>query len=146
IVLSSTLPATLLTPLRQLFFASKLNDKGFLTGAAEQIQIAGKHTGFLRDAVGGNDFTKAQLHAEHIINLLDGKTGPNYYDWNRNGRPENPGDGFGVRVYLEEAEHQLITTTAVLSTTSTMQDLQNHAQRALAAIKDGQAMVEEAEE
>src|SRR5204863_9728914 len=143
IVLSSTLPATLLTPLRQLFFASKLNDKGFLTGAAEQIQIAGKHTGFLRDAVGGNDFTKAQLHAEHVVNLLDGKTGPNYYDWNRNGREENPGDGFGVRAYLAEAERQLITVTKVLSTTASLSDFQKQAQLALAAIKDGQDMVEE---
>src|SRR5205814_5644007 len=31
IVLSSTLPATLLSPLRQLFFASELNAEGFLT-------------------------------------------------------------------------------------------------------------------
>ncbi len=104
IVLSSTLPVSLTSPLRQLFFASERNDKGFLTGAVEQVQIVVQHTGFLNDALAADDFAEARRHAEHVVNILEGEGGFTYGDLNRDGQAQNPGDGFGLLVYLREAE------------------------------------------
>ena len=70
----------------------------------------------------------------------------NYSDLNRNGQTDNPGDGFGVRAYLEGAKGQLVAASNVLSTTATLQDLQHQAQLALAAINEEHELVEEAED
>ena len=104
IVLSSTLPVSLTTPLRQLFFESELNDKGFLSGAVEQAQIVAQHAGFLHDELAKNNFAEARRHAEHVVNILEGEGGFTYGDLNRDGQTQNPGDGFGLLVYLRETE------------------------------------------
>jgi len=104
IVLSSTLPVSLTTPLRQLFFESELNDKGFLSGAVEQAQIVAQHAGFLHDELTKNNFAEARRHAEHVVNILEGEGGFTYGDLNRDGQTQNPGDGFGLLVYLRETE------------------------------------------
>lgn len=99
-MLSSTLPVSLTTPLRQLFFASDLNYKGFLTGAVEQAQIVVQHAGFLHDALAKNDFAEARRHAEHVVNILEGEGGSHLWGLEPDGQTQNPGDGFGLLVYL----------------------------------------------
>ncbi|MCX6049543.1 MAG: hypothetical protein NT075_30965, partial [Chloroflexi bacterium] len=145
IVLSATLPTAILTPVRQLFFASKLNNKGFLSGAAEQIQIAVQHSGFLNDALAKNDFAEAQRHAEHIVNILDGKDGILYSDLNRDGQIQNPGDGFGIRVYVADATEQIATAAKALNAASAQAD-HEQAQLARSALEDGQKRISQASE
>ncbi len=49
----------------------------------------------------------AKNHAEHVVNILDGEEGLFFGDNNRDGQTQNPGDGVGVRGYLEQALEQL---------------------------------------
>ena len=109
VVLTATLPTPLHTLLTQLLLTDSPVDEqsvptsGFLTSALGQVQIAVQHTGFLRNALGETDLPQARRHTEHIINILDGESGFMYSDLDRDGRTENPGDGFGIRSYLDEA-------------------------------------------
>ena len=80
---------------------------GALTAAENQMQIAVRHTGFLRDALSETDLPGARRHSEHINNILDGESGFSYGDLDRNGLAENPGDGVGVRVYLAAVRQSL---------------------------------------
>ena len=143
IVFSSTMPAALVTPLRQLLFQNERTDKGFLSGASDQVKIAVQHTGFLLDALTGNDFAKARVHAEHVVNMLDGKAGPNFNDWNRDGQAQNPGDDFGLRAYVEEAYGQMGDGLAEITDS---QALREQSQPALTALETAQATVAQAEE
>ncbi len=145
LVVSATLPTPFLTPMRQLFFPGKANDKGFLAGAAEQIEIALKHSGFLDDAISQNNFADVQRHTEHIVNILDGKDGFLYGDLNRDGQIQNPGDGFGIRAYLEGTEATVITATNVLTATAD-KDWRPEAQLARTASEEGRQLVGQASE
>lgn len=145
LVVSTTLPPPFLTPMRQLFFPGKANDKGFLAGAEEQIEIALKHSGFLDDAINQNNFADVQRHTEHIVNILDGKDGFLYGDLNRDGQIQNPGDGFGIRAYLEGAEATVVTATTVLTATAD-KDWRTQAQLARTASEEGRQLVGQASE
>ena len=97
---------------------------GSLDAAQAQVDIAVQHTGFLRNALSTEDIPQARRHAEHIINILDGKNGFMYGDLDRNGLPENPGDNVGVRVYLAAAKAALPALTASSTATAeTVDDL-----------------------
>jgi formylglycine-generating enzyme required for sulfatase activity len=115
IVLSGSLPAALLTPIRQLYFAGALNNKGLLAGAAEQVEIAANHAVFMQEALTQDDMAQARRHAEHIVNILVGENGLLYSDWDRDGQLQNPGDGHGLLVYLEEVQSYLSTVADSLA-------------------------------
>ncbi|MCB0130259.1 MAG: hypothetical protein KDD78_05410, partial [Caldilineaceae bacterium] len=84
------------------------DDKGgLLARAAEQTALAQGHSGFLADELTADGLDAAKNHAEHVINILDGEDGLFFGDNNRDGRTQNPGDGTGVRSYLEQALEQL---------------------------------------
>ncbi|MEZ4677993.1 MAG: SUMF1/EgtB/PvdO family nonheme iron enzyme [Caldilineaceae bacterium] len=89
---------------------------GALSAAQTQVDIAVQHTGFLRNALSTEDIPQARRHAEHIINILDGKNGFMYGDLDRNGLPENPGDGIGIRPYLAAVKAALPDTADLFST------------------------------
>ena len=75
-----------------------------LMDAVAQLGIAMSHAGLLGDSLAADDLAMAQAHAEHVINILDGEDGRYFGDINRDGKTQNPGDGVGVRGYLEQAE------------------------------------------
>ncbi len=61
-------------------------------------------------------------HAEHLINLSEGRSGPDYGDGDANGRLEDPGDGIGLRARLDA----VVATTPGESTAAEATDA--HAQ------------------
>ncbi len=75
--------------------------KGTLFGAEEQTRLAMQHRQFAQDALVANDLAEAQRHTEHVINILDGEAGTHSGDLNQDGQTQNPGDGVGVRGYLQ---------------------------------------------
>jgi serine/threonine-protein kinase len=81
--------------------------KGTLFGAEEQTRTAMQHKQFAQDALAAGDLAEAQRHTEHAINILDGEEGTHFGDLNLDGQTQNPGDGVGVRGYLQ-------TTIAVM--------------------------------
>jgi serine/threonine protein kinase len=75
---------------------------GSLYGAKEQTLVAIQHKGFAQDELDGGNLAEAKRHTEHVINVLDGEEGEHFGDVNFDGQAQNPGDGVGVRGYLEQ--------------------------------------------
>jgi plastocyanin len=46
--------------------------------------------------------TAAKRHAEHLVNLIEGKNGGDYGDVDHDGSVEDPGDGTGALNYLQQ--------------------------------------------
>ena len=68
-----------------------------LTKAKEQLTLALKHAELsLAPHQSGSGWTR--VHLRHVLNILEGKGGPNY-----RAKVENPGDGYGVLHYLKDA-------------------------------------------
>jgi plastocyanin/uncharacterized membrane protein YozB (DUF420 family) len=55
----------------------------------------------LQEAVQRGNLETAKRHAEHLVNLIEGKTGKNYGDLDKDGTIEDPGDGTGLLQYLQ---------------------------------------------
>lgn len=94
-------------------FGGNEDSKAFLPAAEEQALIAIEHATLLQDALTAGDLDEAKLHAEHVVNILDGEDGEHFGDLDGDGRAQNPGDGVGVRAYLEGArEHAQLAADA----------------------------------
>jgi plastocyanin len=106
IAFNGTIPSGSLLHIRHVVTAFPANPDGnaFLIGAQGQLHHAMEHTGFLLDELANDNIREAQRHAEHVINILDGETGSNFGDLDGDTIAQNPGDGFGVRAYLEGAK------------------------------------------
>jgi plastocyanin len=106
IVFNGTIPAGSLLHVRHVVTAFPQNPDGkaFLIGAEEQLLLAIEHTGFMLEELAADNIREAQRHAEHVVNILDGEGGDSYGDLDGDGVAQNPGDGFGVRAYLEGAK------------------------------------------
>ncbi len=100
------IPAGSLVHIRHVVFQFPENPdgKGYLIGADEQLRLAAQHTGFMRDQLGAGNLAEARRHAEHVVNIMEGETGPTFGDLDGDGLAQNPGDGFGVRAYVEGAK------------------------------------------
>ena len=71
-------------------------------GLLAQSQIAKDHSfnSFNAAAIGAQG--EMRVHAEHVINIIEGTTGPRFADYTGDGRAENPGDGFGALTYARQ--------------------------------------------
>lgn len=147
VLLTATLPAPLRTALTQLLdtsaspWAESEVISGLMTGAEIQAQLALKHTGFLREQLNLANLPEARRHTEHIINILDGETGAMYSDLDRNGQLQNPGDGVGVRVYLDEARPHLLDLRQLLRNLPGTQEQQAQVMQSVAAIQASQTAI-----
>ncbi len=115
IAFDGLVPAGSLVHVRHIVTAFPANPDGkaFLNGAQEQLNIAMEHTGFILEELANGNIREAQRHAEHVNNILDGEAGPNFGDLDGDTVAQNPGDGFGVRAYLEGAkEHAQLAVDA----------------------------------
>ena len=59
------------------------------------------HAVELDDAAARFSLAAVRRHAEHLVNLTEGQSGPDYGDGDANGRLEDPGDGIGLRARLD---------------------------------------------
>lgn len=112
---SGTVPPGSLLHIRHIVyqFADNPGGQGFLIGAENQLILAIEHANLLREALAAGDLAEAQQHAEHVVNIIDGKDGEFFGDLDGDGVPQNPGDGFGVRAYFEGAkEHAQLAAEA----------------------------------
>ena len=62
------------------------------------------HARELELAVERGNLRTTKRHAEHLVNLIEGKDGENYGDVDGDGSLEDPGDGTGLLTYLEEVD------------------------------------------
>lgn len=70
-----------------------------------QMQQAGSdlntHATELQDAANRGSLEATKRHAEHLVNLIDGKKGLHHGDVDIDGRIEDPGDGVGLLTYVD---------------------------------------------
>lgn len=76
-------------------------------GAGSQVEHFTSHRDLMLSSIDSGSLPGGKLHAEHVINILDGRSGDEFADWNGDGRVENPGDDFGLIPYLELAQAAL---------------------------------------
>ena len=82
------------------------NKTGLTVGTLSQAKLLSQHAHLLQDAVKAGNLDMAKLHAEHVVNIVEGSKGADYGDLNKNGKTDNPGDGFGVLEYAKQgAQH-----------------------------------------
>lgn len=58
------------------------------------------HTSFALTAMDSGSLNSAKNHAEHTINIASGVGSDDYFDWDNDGRPENPSDDVGLLPYV----------------------------------------------
>ena len=68
-----------------------------LQRAADDVAI---HADELQAAAARGNLSTTKRHAEHLINLIEGKSGADYGDIDKDGLVEDPGDGTGALNYL----------------------------------------------
>jgi len=97
-VLAGALPDKALVQVRNVLVSTDSTPKqiGFALGLRQESDLVLQHAQFLRDAVNENNLANLHFHAEHLVNIIEGKQGEHYGDLNGNGKVENPGDGFGL--------------------------------------------------
>ncbi|HYF62467.1 MAG TPA: hypothetical protein VD886_06610, partial [Herpetosiphonaceae bacterium] len=102
VVLGGTLPGQALLHIRHglASFPDTPDKVGFALGLRQESDELLRHAQFLKDAYDQQDFALVQVHAEHIINIIDGSAGA---DYNGDGAIQNPGDGFGLLQNGEQA-------------------------------------------
>ena len=74
-----------------------------LQQATEDLAV---HADEMQAAAGRSNLPTAKRHAEHLINLIEGKNGGDYGDVDRDGTVEDPGDGTGALGYLQQVREQ----------------------------------------
>jgi len=116
-------------------------ENGFLGGADEQARLANDHGGFLSESLAAGDLATAKQHAEHVINILAGEDNSAFGDLNGDGLAQNPGDGFGVVVYLEKSkEHTQLAAAA----DGASEEVKLHAAHTIIGTDNALAFLEEA--
>jgi hypothetical protein len=141
VILTSTLPSDLLALSRQLLVSDEAGEPAPLIAVRSQITLAVEHSGFLADALTADDMPEVRRHAEHLVNILDGESGSFFGDLDRDGQSQNPGDGVGVRVYLEQAHDLMEEMVEAVTTTA---ELRVQAQAVVTMLGESQTLVEDA--
>jgi plastocyanin/uncharacterized membrane protein YozB (DUF420 family) len=97
-VLSGTLPEKALVHLRHVLVGIPATPKGigFGLGLRQETDELLRHAQFLAEAMDDGNLPLEKLHAEHMINLIEGAEGEHFGDLNGNGKIDNPGDGYGL--------------------------------------------------
>jgi len=62
------------------------------------------HAGLALAAILSDNLTETKKHGEHSLNIIEGKSGEFFGDWNDSGVPENPGDDVGLLPYVRLLE------------------------------------------
>ncbi|HKP53926.1 MAG TPA: plastocyanin/azurin family copper-binding protein [Chloroflexia bacterium] len=97
-VLSGQLPPKALVHIRHLLvsFDATPNKIGLEVGLLAEVDKVNEHAKLMRDTQAAGNLAGVKLHAEHLVNIIEGAKGPNFGDLNKDGKSTNPGDGWGL--------------------------------------------------
>lgn len=129
--------------IRRLMAASpdSPGQEGYLVGAEGQALLAIEHGGFLSESLAAGNLANARLHAEHVNNILVGEESDAFGDLDGDGLAQNPGDGFGLITYLENArEHAQLAADA----DGASEEVKLHADHTIIGIDNALAFLDDA--
>jgi plastocyanin len=92
------------------------------------------HAVELQDAVQRHNLATAKRHAEHLVNLIEGRNGPHYGDVDGNGDIEDPGDGTGLLPELRAVTRATNDHTVMVEATAIQQEVIRIRDDALAVV------------
>ena len=103
VVIASTLPAGVLGPVRELLASSTSapNHTAYAQGLVAMTEELLRHAKAVSGAAALGDFESMNRHVQHMLDILEGKTGPDYKNADVNGVVQDPGDGFGIQQYAD---------------------------------------------
>jgi plastocyanin len=98
VAFSGQLPPKALVHIRHLLvsFDATPNKVGLEVGLRSQVDLVHQHAQFMSDAQASGNLATVKLHAEHLVNIIEGAKGADYGDLNKDGKVTNPGDGYGL--------------------------------------------------
>jgi plastocyanin len=98
VLLSGRLPADAVTHIGHILVSDPdlPNAESVMDGLLGQLDVVRQHVGFMQDSLAQGNFANVRLHAEHLINIIEGAKGEHYGDLNKDGKTQNPGDGVGL--------------------------------------------------
>lgn len=101
-LLGAQLPFETLAPIQFLDAVARGAPSGaaVLDGAAAQVRHYSSHLGFAVEAIQQDNLGGGRLHSEHPVNIVEGRQGELFGDWNGDGQAQNPGDDFGLLPYM----------------------------------------------
>lgn len=100
-VFSADIPAGAMAHIRHLLVAwPETSNKGILTNLREQLQLALDHANLAKNATVLEGENSVRLHVHHVINIIEGASGPNFDQ-----ASGNPGDGIGVLTHAADRKH-----------------------------------------
>src|SRR5258707_9290667 len=70
------------------------------------------HAKAVSGAAALGDAKSMDRHIEHMLNILEGKGGPGYGDFDGDGTVVDPGDGFGIDHYIDQIGAQAAAASA----------------------------------
>jgi plastocyanin len=108
VLIASTLPEGVRDPIRQLLVASDdaPENAAYTFGLVYFIEDLVRHAKAVNGAAVLGDTDGLNRHSEHMLALLEGKSGPNYKDVDGNGVIQDPGDGYGIVHYADSIAAQ----------------------------------------
>lgn len=100
VLLSGRLPAEALTHIGHILVSDPglPNGESVMDGLLGQLDVVRQHAGFMQQSQAQGNFANVRLHAEHLVNIIEGAKGEHYGDLNKDGKVQNPGDGVGLLV------------------------------------------------
>jgi hypothetical protein len=103
VVYSHAVPLGAMAHIRHLVSSwPPIVENGILTDLKLQLDVAIQHANLARNST---DLAGINQHLEHVINAIEGPTGPNYGDLNGDGDPQDFGDGIGVLAHAQDRKH-----------------------------------------
>ncbi len=126
VVFSGSLEGAALETARRLFVknggepATPL-ETAFAIGLRAETDLAVQHVTNAVNAAAIGALDEMRAHLEHVINILEGASGPHFGDHDGHGTAENPGDGFGVVEYAGQMSTLLPEDTAIVEINASIQ-------------------------
>lgn len=98
------MPESILPLVRQLVVRADdtPNAMPYDPGLKQQALLAAEHGQLALDEINASDLKTAQLQVEHVWNILNGQSAPEFGDLDGDGVTQNSGDGYGVWAYAQK--------------------------------------------
>ncbi len=114
VMIANSLPAGALGPVRQLLVSgsSAPSHTPYAVGLVSMAEELLRHAKAVSGAAALGDSQSMDRHIEHMLNILEGKGGPDYGDFNGDGVVQDPGDTFGIEHYVDQIGAQAAAASA----------------------------------